>query len=281
VGTVVVVGSLNTDVTLLVDRLPKRGETVLARERLTAFGGKGLNQAVAAARQGAMVRLVGCVGTDPEGDALLLALAAEGVDAAFVSRDADRPTGLAHIAVDASGGNTIIPFAGANGALAPPPADAIAGADVVLAQLECPLESIATGLRLGHDARARTILNLAPFQLLPTNVLDLVDVLVANETEAAQLGAVDGPLLVVTEGERGARVGDRRIPSFPVDVVDPTGAGDAFCGTLAAALAAGLSLDESLTRAAAGGALACTVPGAFPSLATVAQVDELVAEHQA
>ena len=276
-GTVVVVGSLNTDVTLRVPRLPDPGETVLADDRFAAFGGKGLNQAVAAARQGADVRLVGCVGRDPESDAVLAALATEGVDTTFIARHADLPTGTAHIAVDHAGGNTIIAYAGANGALAPPPPAAATGADVVLAQLECPLASIANALRSGRDAGARTILNPAPFRPLPADVLALVDVMVANEGEAARLGDAAVPILVVTEGERGARVGDRRTRALPVDVVDPTGAGDAFCGTLAAALADGAALDDALGRAVVAGALACTVAGAFPSLPTAAAVDAVLA----
>lgn len=284
-GLVVVVGSLNVDATTRVARLPGAGETVLADSLETALGGKGLNQAVAAARLGARVRMVGRVGADPGGDLLLAALVAEGVDIANVERDLERPSGVAHIAVDPHGTNTIVVAAGANGAATLPP-NAVTGAEVVLAQLEVPLATVVAALAAGRASHATTILNPAPARPLPPGLLADVDVLVPNESEAAALGAlaldaVNGPrIVVVTEGDRGASVRDRttgrtwRVDAVapPGPVVDTTAAGDAFCGAVAAGIAAGLRLEDALARAAAAGAWAVTVAGALPSLPRAAQL---------
>lgn len=283
-GTVVVVGSCNLDLTVEVGRLPAPGETVAASGFRTALGGKGLNQAVTAARQGVPVRIAGCVGTDPEGDAILAALTAEGIDTSGLGRSADLATGRAFITVDDTGANTIAVVPGANHA-ATVEREIFAGAAVVLAQLEVPIDAVAAALRLGRETGALCILNPAPAVPLDPSLLRHVDVLVPNETEWAALGrdAPGVPVVIVTEGAAGALVIEhgrpRRLPAVrlaPQEVVDPTAAGDAFCGALAAALATGLALEPALLRAAAAGAHAVRVPGAPPSLPTAADVDRLV-----
>lgn len=288
-GAVVVVGSANFDVTVEVDRLPAPGETVAASAYRTALGGKGLNQAVTAARQGATVRFAGCVGADPEGDAVAAALAAEGIDTAGLARSADLPTGRAFITVDRAGANTIAVVPGANASAAVEPA-LFEGAAVVLVQLEVPLGAVAAALRCARRAGARTILNPAPAVPLEPALLGLVDILVPNETEWAALGgsAPGVPTVVVTEGAKGASVVERGrewrlepVTLPPDEVVDPTAAGDAFCGTLAAALASGMPLDAALRRAAAAGAHAVRIAGALPSLPTAADVDALVGRRPA
>ena len=280
-GRVVVVGSLNTDHTVKVHRLPAMGQTIIGTGYAVALGGKGANQAIAAARQGADVVMVGCVGDDDDGDALVTALAEEGVDVGHVRRHAELPTGRAHITVDERGRNTIVVVPGANGGAAFPSA-ALEGADVLLAQLEVPLPVVSAALAAAHAAGVHTILNPAPARALSDQLLAHVEYLVPNETESSQLGEVlfEGTA-IVTQGERGALVlqpgqPDRRVPPVPVEPVDTTAAGDAFCGTFAAGLAEGMALPESLRRAAAAGAWACTVAGAVPSIPTRAQVEQLM-----
>jgi ribokinase len=282
VGRVVVVGSLNADHTVRVRRLPAVGQTVLGTSYSLALGGKGANQAVAAARQGADVVMVGCVGDDDGGHALLDALIEAGVDVGHVRRHAQAPTGRAHIAVDDKGRNTIVVVPGANSGAVFPSA-ALEGADVLLAQLEVPLPTVTAAIVAAHAAGVTTILNPAPARTLTDHLLANVDYLIPNETEAEQLGAVlfQG-VAVVTQGERGSlllRPGepDGRVPAIPVDVVDSTAAGDAFCGAFAAALAEGVPLTRALRVASAAGALACTVAGAFPSLPTRQAVEDLLA----
>jgi ribokinase len=227
------------------------------------------------------VQFVGCVGEDTAGEQLRALLVAEGVDITHLRAAAGQATGVALIVVDDTGGNTIVVAAQANDALLPEhvPEDVITGDDVLLTQLEVPVETVTHALRLARAAGATAILNPAPARHLPREVLDLVDVLVANETEADVVGGEGACGLVVTTlGARGARAGTRLLPAFAVDAVDPTGAGDAFCGALAAALAAGGSMDAALLRAGAAGAAAVAVVGAVPSLPTRAEVDRLLAQ---
>jgi ribokinase len=282
-GRVVVVGSLNTDHTVTVARLPAPGQTVIGQGYALALGGKGANQAIAAAREGADVVMVGCVGDDDGGDALLQALIDEGVDVGHVRRDAELPTGRAHITVDDEGHNSIVVVPGANGGAVFPSA-ALEGADVLLAQLEVPLAVVRVALAAARAAGVRTILNPAPAQPLSDELLATVDYLVPNESEAEHLGDVlfEG-IAIITEGERGALVlqpgePDRRVPPVPVLPIDTTAAGDAFCGVFAAGLAQEAGLLESLRRAAAAGAYACTVAGAVPSIPTASQVDALLSQ---
>ena len=278
---VVVLGSLNVDHFARVARLPEPGQTVIARGYGRALGGKGFNQAVTAARQGAEVVLVGCVGDDDGGTDLLTALDQEGMTTAFVRRHATMPTGRAHITIDDRGANSIVVVPGANAGVAFPSA-ALEGASVLLAQLEVPLSVVAAAMAAARAAGLTTILNPAPARRLTEELLDNVDYLVPNETEAERVGDVSFTgIAIVTQGEQGALVlrpgdRDRRVPAIPVDVVDTTAAGDAFCGCLAAGVAGGLALPQALRRAVAAGAFACTVEGALPSLPYADDVDALL-----
>ena len=281
-GRVVVVGSLNADHTVRVRRFPSVGETLTADDYAFGLGGKGFNQAVTAARMGAEVAMVGCVGADSDGDLLLQALRDEGIDASYVRRS-ELPTGRAHITVDAAGRNSIVVVPGANAATSFPNA-ALEGADVLLAQLECPLEVVGVAMAAARGAAVTTILNPAPARALSTELLSLVDYLVPNEREADGLGQVTyHGTAIVTGGERGAFVlvpgeAQRRVPSFRVEAVDTTGAGDAFCGCFAAGLAEGRALGDALVRASAAGACAVTEVGAFASLPTWADVERMLAQ---
>ncbi|MCU1373831.1 MAG: ribokinase [Actinomycetia bacterium] len=273
---VVVVGSMNIDHVVRVERLPRPGETVAGDAYFRTLGGKGLNQAVAAARQGATVTMVGAVGTDADGDEVLAALDVEGIDRRWVRR-VERPTGRAHITVDAAGSNVIVVVAGANAEATCPP-EAVAGADVVLAQLEVPLATVIDAFAAARVIGARTVLNPAPARELPAELLALSDVLVPNETEAE--GLVFAGDLLVTVGERGAELRRAdgttlRLPAPVVVVADTTAAGDALCGCLATGLATGLSLEDATRRAVVAGSLACTVTGAVPSLPSLDEVSRL------
>ena len=280
---VVVVGSLNADHIVRVPRFPQVGETVTAAGYTSGLGGKGFNQAVTAARMGADVVMVGCVGADTDGDLLLQALRDERIDASYVRRS-ELPTGRAHIVVDDEGRNSIVVVPGANAAASFPSA-ALEGADVLLAQLECPLEVVTVAMAAARARGVVTILNPAPAQRLSDELLALVDYLVPNENEADGVGQVTfHGTAVVTGGERGALVlvpghEPRRLPAFMVPAVDTTGAGDAFCGCFAAALAEGRPLAEALRRAAAAGACAVTRAGTFDSLPASEDVERLLA-HQ-
>jgi ribokinase len=300
---VVVVGSLNLDLVVTSSRLPSRGETVLAGDIARHPGGKGLNQAIAAARQGASVAMVGVVGADAEGDALLDVADREGIDTSGVGRVEDVASGLAVITVDAAGDNTIVVAPGANRALTVEHVrshlDGLREGAVVLAQLEVPVDAVVAAMDVARAAGARTVLNPAPAGPLPPDLLARCDLIVPNETEAAALTGVDtgsddgvaaaarrlvaegAGAAVVTIGARGAcwvTDGEApvRIPTFRVSAVDVTAAGDAFCGALAAALARGNPMPVALRRAAAAGALATTTPGAVPSLPRAADVEDLL-----
>lgn len=265
-GRVVVVGSLNVDLVTRVRRHPAPGETVLGEGLERLPGGKGANQAVAAAAAGASTALVGRVGDDDAGAAYLAGLAERGVDVSAVRPTAGQPTGHALIAVDERGENTIVVIGGANGLVTPEEAMAgTAGADVVLLQLELPLPAVVAAAEAARAAGVRVLLNPSPWQPLPPGLVEAVDVVVVNEHEAEQLGTYGGEL-VVTLGAAGAewRSGRERVavPAPQVDVVDTTGAGDAFAGTLAAALAAGLERQPALARAVTAAAGSVGVAGA-------------------
>ena len=288
-GVVCVVGSINLDVMVRVDRNPEVGETVLGEAVARLPGGKGFNQAVAAGRSGADTRFCGSVGEDPDGAFLRRALLGAGLGDAFLSVGKDLPTGMAHVAMLPESGNSIIVSQGANAALsARAAATAVDGADVVLAQLEVPASTVEAALAAGRAAGALTVLNAAPTTAFTESLLAHVDVLVVNETEAAALGGVDALLdagprsVIVTLGSRGSRWKSRagddlRVPAFAVDAVDTTGAGDAFCGALAAALGAGASMPEAMERASAAGALVAMDLGAQTDRLSVESLAELVA----
>ena len=298
-ATVVVLGGVNVDITAVLSRLPRPGETVSGGTLRRDHGGKGGNQAVAAARAGASVRFVGAVGRDTEGDDVLSTLSAEGVDVSGVRR-VDAATGTALICVDAQGENQIAVAPGANRSAAAHGIDH-AGVDVVMAQLEAPLDAVAAFFGHARDAGARTILNAAPIhtgaESAIVELLDLVDVLVVNQGElAALVDATGGDIaaqaaalvrstpprsVLVSLGAGGlVHVGGDGSPTVVdghlVDAVDSVGAGDALCGALAAGLAAGLPDDVAVRRANAAGALAVTRPGARSSPAA-AEIDALLA----
>ena len=292
---IVVVGSLNLDATVRVPRLPLPGETVLGRGHSHDTGGKGANQAVAAARLGRVVDMVGMVGSDDAGNRLLSALEMAGVGTATVRRSPSLTTGLALIMVDDAAENTIVVIPGANGALAPADLDAgvIGAAAVVLLQLEIPVDTVEAAVAL---ARGTVVLNPAPAHLLPAGLLSRVDVLVPNETELALLAGAEPPAtldgaaalarslagpraVVVTLGAEGALVveGGRavHVPAPRVSAVDPTGAGDAFCAGLADALVTGADLVTATRWAVRCGAVTVTHRGAQAALPTRAEVEAL------
>ena len=271
---VCVIGSANLDVVAATARLPEPGETLLGHSYAEHPGGKGLNQAVAAARAGASVAFVGAVGDDDAGRLLLDVLDGEGIDRSGVAVSA-RPTGRAVIVVDDGGENIIVVVAGANEEAV---AVEIPDARVLLAQLEIPMATVFAALRRGREMGAVTVLNPAPARAGVEELIDLVDVLVPNEHEAASL--VSGAAVVTTLGSAGAEIttpgGRTRVPAFDVTSVDATGAGDAFCGVLAARLAAGDELEAAVRVACAAGALATTSAGAVPSMPTMAAIERLL-----
>lgn len=287
--TVVVFGSANWDHVVSVERLPSPGETLIAEGYFSVPGGKGLNQAVTAARQGAEVTMVCCVGADEPGRALTDVFEAEAVSTIFVRPLAGRSSGAALITVAKGGANTIVVAPGANAALSREQVEAagehLRPGAVALAQMEVPLEPVAAALFLAKKNGAKTVLNPAPARShLPAQLLANVDVLVPNEGEAISLsgrGSADEAAealcrsgckaVVITLGDRGALVAEAgrpvvHVPSFEVEAIDTTAAGDAFCGALSAALAEGAELVEAVRRGCAAGALAATVLGALPSL---------------
>ena len=278
-GSVLVLGSANLDLVVTSERQPEPGETLIGGDYSEHPGGKGLNQAVASARAGATTRFVAAVGADSAGDVLLGVADDAGIDTSGVVT-VDRPTGRALIVVSASGENSIVVVPGANTLC--PTASAI-DTDVLVAQLEVPIEVVTSSFVAARDAGAITVLNPAPATPLPPELLAVVDVIVPNEHEVDLLGGVDALLasgvgaVVVTLGERGARVHTEgrvtQVGSLAVDAVDTTGAGDTFTGYLAAGLSEGLNLVTAATRGCAAGALAATRAGAVPSIPSRAEVD--------
>jgi ribokinase len=293
---VAVVGSLNLDLVVRVARLPGPGETVSGDDVFRNPGGKGANQAVAAARLGRRVAMVGRVGDDAAGRELLGSLEADAVDTSRVRVVAGVPSGIALITVSEDGENQIVVSPGANASLTPDDVGqagaALAAATVTLLQLEVPLEAVAAAARA---AGGTVVLNPAPVRDLPEELVADVDVLVPNRVELAQLagGAEPGTVaeatrlagrlparaVVVTLGADGCLVivgGDTvHVPAVPVRAVDTTAAGDAFCGGLADALAGGASLQEAARRAVRVAAAACLRPGAQASLPTPADLEAL------
>lgn len=267
-GRVVVVGSLNVDLVTSVERHPGPGETVLGNGLHRYAGGKGGNQAVAAAA-GADVVMVGAVGDDDGGRAYLSRLAARGIDVSGVRTVAGHATGQAWITVDDRGENAIVVVPGANAEVVTPDLSGVVAGDVVLLQLEVPLPTVARTARAAHARGARVVVNAAPYAALPPDVAALADPLVVNEHEAlllADSGVMPGSVLV-TFGAAGCQWDGERFDAMPVpaaEVVDTTGAGDAFCGALAAALADGADRVEAVRRAALAGAAAVRHPGAQP-----------------
>ncbi len=304
---VVVVGSLNMDLTTAAPRLPRAGETLLGTRFTMTPGGKGNNQALACARQGASTAMVGRLGDDAFAAQILDLLRTEGVDTGQVSRQHQMGTGIAQIVVGAAGENSIVVVPLANstldqGALAAA-RELLSGAKVVLTQLEIPLPAVSAALAMGRALGLTTMLNPAPALALDQELLRLVDICVPNQVEAATLTAEDTSTVagavraarilcdrgcgaaVVTMGEGGCvwadGGGDYQMAAIPVAAVDTVAAGDAFCGALAAAVSGGRSLRQALERATAAGALATTVRGAAVSLPTRDAVDQMLAQSGA
>lgn len=290
---VVVVGSLNMDLIVRTPRLPVGGETLAGHGFATAPGGKGANQAVAAARLGADVAMIGCVGDDAYGADLRAGLMAEGIDCSALMSAPGVPTGIATILVDDAGQNAIIIAAGGNGELTPERLAAhdalLQAADIVIAQLEVPLPTVEATLYRAHELGRTVILNPAPATgPLPVHWYGLVDYLIPNESEAALLTGiqVDSPQSALLAAHKLLRRGARRVlitlgsqgvlyadatrhlhlPVDPVVAIDTTAAGDTFVGGFAAALAAGQPLEAAIGLGQRAAALAVTRPGAQPSI---------------
>jgi len=286
---IVVVGSANIDQVFRVDRIPSPGETVLSRGLNTALGGKGQNQAVAAARAGVSTAFVGAVGDDSFGEMVRSGLATDSIDVSRL-KTTDKPTGTALIAVDDTGENTIIVEAGANTDVANLTADdsaVISAASALVMQLEIPLGTVIEAARIARAVGTKVILNAAPIQALPQELLDNLDILIVNEHEAAEL-ASDNELspelegigerllalvstVIVTLGSKGAalhRVGADPVivPAHRVTAVDATGAGDTFCGAFAAGVVEGMMLDDALRFAGAAASISVENHGAVPSI---------------
>jgi ribokinase len=289
---VVVVGSANLDLVAMTPRLPRPGETVLGTEFAMVPGGKGANQAIAATRAGARCTFLGAIGSDSFGVTLKGRIDSAGVDTGLL-RVVYGASGVAVIMVDAAGENVITAVPGANNAfvgLMGPERQAVADADVLVAQLEIPLDTVTAAAAVARAAGTRVVLNAAPARAMPAELLDAVDLLVVNEGEARAVAGNDDPraLLdvvpraVVTLGAAGARYVDRagasvHVPAFPVRTVDSTGAGDAFTGALAVAWAEGRELVDAVRWACAAGAVSARGRGASISLPRRAQIDELYA----
>jgi len=270
-GRVIVFGSLSQDLHLDVERHPRSGETLMSGDIEYRFGGKGANQAVAAARVGAHSILIGKVGDDPQGHEYVERLTRFGVDTSRMAVEADRPTGTAIIFVDGAGENMIVVAPGANGTMSMDDLarlNDIAESDVLLMPLELPHDVVAAAARFAHGRGARVILNLAPYAPLPPDVLELADPLVVNEHEEALMRDSGYPArnVLVTMGSRGSRWEEAMIEAERATAVDTTGAGDAFCGTLAAHLCRGVDRVTAMRAASAAAARNVEHHGAQPPL---------------
>jgi ribokinase len=303
---VVVVGSLSVDFVMRVPRRPQKGETIEGFDFNTFVGGKGNNQALAAAKAGAQVIMIGRVGADEHGERIALNLREHGVDTKHLLHDKETGTGIANIYVDPEGDNSIVIVTRANSKVCNEDlvsaAEAIAGAGVLLLQLEIPIPAVVAAAKAAKKAGLTVILNPAPAPPdgeLPAELLKCVDIIVPNQTEAelltsikvtdaasaaaaaAKLKEMGAGNVIVTMGEAGAFLCDSKgttemLPSFAVKAVDTTAAGDAFCGALAAALAQDHQLPSAIRLGCAAGALACTKPGAAPSLPSQEEIRELM-----
>ena len=304
---ILVVGSINMDLVVRLPRIPKPGETLLGGVFNTYPGGKGANQAVAIARLGGDVTLIGAVGNDPFGDELLGTLQVEGVDTKYIMKKKGVATGVALIEVDAEGQNSIAVTSGANFELSPDDVriamDQVGPFDILVMPLETPINTIHTATQIAHSCKAKVILNPAPAQVLSSDILTKVDYLVPNEHEieivAGQpfLIPADGihtfpsfshlgvSNLIITLGDHGVfyqnKSGDHLlIPAYSVKAVDTTAAGDCFVGALAVSIAEGNSTVEAIKFANAAAALSVTRVGAQPSLPFRGDVDQFLADRR-
>ncbi|MFA5265411.1 MAG: ribokinase [Opitutaceae bacterium] len=299
---IVVIGSSNTDMIVRVPRIPGPGETLLGGEFSTAAGGKGANQAVAAARAGGRVAFVARLGRDSLGDQALAGFVREGIEVGQISRDPAKPSGVALIFVAASGENSIAVAGGSNETLAPDQiADSrkvIAGAKVLLMQLETPLPTIEAAAAIASEAGVRVILNPAPAQPLSDSLLRKLSLLTPNEHEASLLSGVKvtnvasarkaarvlrakgTTSVIITLGAKGAFVSTKGcevlVPGFRMKAVDTTAAGDVFNGALAVRLSEGAELLDAVRFANAAAAISVTRPGAQPSIPLRAEIEALL-----
>jgi ribokinase len=302
-GKVVVVGSSNTDMVVKCSRLPRAGETVTGGTFVMVPGGKGANQAVAAARLGAEVVFVARVGADSFGEAAVAGYQREGICTDYIIRDPEAHTGVALIMVDEAGENLIAVASGANHRLSPEDvyraAPAFQGARVVLVQLEIPLPAVEAAVGMANRHQIPVILNPAPAVPLGEDLLARIDILTPNESEAEGLTGIRCEdeqsaekaarkllekgirQVIVTLGARGAlivnREGTRLVPAYRVVAVDTTAAGDAFSGALAAATASGMAIEDAVEFATKAAAISVTRMGAQPSLPTRAEVENFTA----
>ncbi len=297
---IVVIGSCNTDMVINMDHLPLPGETLIGGEFFMNSGGKGANQAVAAARLGGNVSFIAKVGNDPFGKRALEQYRAEGIDVKHILTDPEQPSGVALIMVDAQGENSIAVASGANAHLTTKDIDnakeILSRADIVLMQLETPITTVEHAANVAKRSGAKVILNPAPAQPLPESLLQNLYILIANETEAefisgTQITDMDSVAraadilcdkgvekVVITLGSRGAFVKERgnyhQIPGLKVKAVDATAAGDTFCGALCVALAEGKNLTEAVTFANRCAAVTVTRMGAQSSLPYRSEIEE-------
>ncbi len=303
---ITVIGSLNMDLVTYTGRMPVTGETIMGKSFRQIPGGKGANQAAAIAKLGAKVAMVGCVGRDGMGKTLMTSLQKDGVDVSNVKEVDGVATGIAAITVDAAANNCIIVVPGANHCLSPEDLTAaqavIAGSEVVVAQLEVPMDTVKAGLKIAKELNKLTILNPAPAVPLPDEFLALVDILVPNDTELELLSGIkvtneeelqkaahlllDKGIkeLIVTLGSKGCLhingSGAKFYPAYKVYAVDTTAAGDSFIGGISTAINEGKTLEEAILFATAVGALTVTKEGAQSSLPYREEVEAFIQSNQ-
>lgn len=303
--TIVVIGSSNTDMILKMKNIPRPGETIIGGTFFTAHGGKGANQAVAAAKCGGNVSFLAKIGSDMFGDNAMLQYEESGIDIKNIMRDTETASGIALIFVDGKGENAIGVASGSNAKLSPHDIhrlhNVISNASVVLLQLEIPLETIIAAVDIAHKKNIRIILNPAPSQILPDNLLEKISIITPNQTEAEQLTGIPvaniedalnaGEILlkkgvqcaIITLGAKGALVITKEffevISSIKVTAVDTTAAGDTFNGALAVELANGNNIRDAIRFANAAAALSVTRMGAQTSIPNRIEVEQLLSEQ--
>ena len=296
-GKVLVVGSLNMDLVVTAPRLPQFGETILGGKFATFPGGKGANQAVAIARMGATVSMIGLVGNDDFGQTLCRVVAKDGIDTKYVGINPKEATGIALITVDTDGRNTIVVASGANLMLTTDhiqaAKQAFSAADVLVTQLESPLETVTAAVNLAAKIGIHTVLNPAPAQPLSAELLSKVEFFIPNEREAKQVAGVDSletaiqkllslgvRNLIITLGEEGVLlvtpVGRKQFPAHRVQAIDTVAAGDAFVGAFSSGIAEGMRAEDAVQLGNAAAAVAVTRRGAQPSLPTRADVSDFL-----
>ncbi|MBC9795747.1 ribokinase [Sinomicrobium weinanense] len=301
---VLVIGSSNRDLIVTVDDFPRPGETITGNSFLQMMGGKGGNQAIAAKRAGTDVLFISCIGEDENGMAIKQNYQSEGLDVSYMMLSEDKPTGVALITVDRNGENNIVIIAGANEDLLPENLttleETIKKSDIVLMQLEIP---VLTNLEIGRKARdnnKKVVLNAAPAKAIPQELLELVDILIVNETEAETISGINvrkdpeeairhllekgAEQVILTLGENGLLYGTKtkeivHLPAYKVKPVDSTAAGDTFCGALAAALSRKMEWEEALRFSMAAAAISVTKMGAQPSIPDRHQVEAFISKN--